>query len=231
MAKLALLLTTPVHDLNINLKIVHSGGTRIQTLNKRDIISDSGDYRRGSAFAEANVDAGTYTIICSTFEPNQKAPFTLRVDGSEVPLLKQLPPQYAGKIAKRLPSIHFAAGISRLGTRIIPKRHCTFSAAITSYTSPPAQHESHTPVRLSIVLNPGPNERMISSSNGGEFSDGRTAAVQLGEMNLWPKGEEYMWLMIERIGGGEGGGYGVDVFCDGRVDDVVEVGEWRIFEE
>jgi hypothetical protein len=236
-AKLALLLATPVHDLNINLKIVHSSGRRIQTLNNRDIISDSGDYRRGSAFAEANVDAGAYTIICSTFEPNQKAQFTLRVDGSEIPTVKQLPPQYAGRIAKRLLTVHFAPNIFRLGTLIRPLRHTTFSAAITSYTLPSTHNSDsdiRTPVRLALVLNPGPHERVTHASNEGEFSDGRTSAVQLPEVHVWPKTggqEEYMWLMVERMGGGEGGGFGVEVFCEGKVEDCAEIGEWRVFEE
>lgn len=233
-ASLALLLTIPINDLNINLKLVHSSGNRIQTFNKRDLIIDSGDYRRGSAFAEAkNVDAGSYTIICSTFEPNQKATFTLRVDGSEPPVLKQLPPQYAGRIAKRLPGVQFASGIFRIGARLLPKRHAILSAAVTGYSS--TNSEFRIPVRLSIVLNPGPNERVSSTSNEGEFSDGRTAAVQLPEMNVWQRSGEDMWLMVERMGGGghvpEKEEFGIDVLCDGRVDECVEVGEWRIFDE
>lgn len=237
-ASLALLLTTTVSDLNINLKLVHSNGTRIQSFNKRDIIVDSGDYRRGSAFAEVkSLDPGSYTIICSTFEANQKAPFTLRVDSSEPPVLKQLPPQYAGKISKRLAGIYFAPDVHRLGARLLPKRHNVFSAAVTNYISRPqtTHADSRVPVRLSIIVNPGPNERILSVSNDGEFSDGRAAAVQLPEMNVWPGmiGGENMWIMLEKMGGagrgGQDGEYGVEVLTDGRVDDNVDIGEWRIF--
>ena len=235
-ASLALLLTTPASDLNINLKLVHSNGNRIATLNKRDIIIDSGDYRRGSAFAEAKeLDPGSYTIICSCFEPNQKAPFVLRVDGSEPPALKQLPPQHAGRISKRLPPVHFAPNIHRIGAHLLPRRHCVFSAAVSSYSGSNASNSTSTPLRLSIIVNPGPNERVLCQSNEGEFSDGKTSKVQLGEMNVWPgmvgEGKGSMWVMVERMGGEGVGQVGVDVLCDGRVEECVEVGEWRVFEE
>lgn len=227
---LAMMLTTPASELNVNLKLVHSNGRRIQALNNRDIIVDSGEYRRGSAFAERrSLDPGVYTIICSTFELGQKAPFTLQVDSSEAIVLKQFPAQYAGRIAKRLPSIRFAPGISRLGAQIHPRRHCTFSAAITSSIRTHA--DSSTPLRLALVLRPGPNEGIKCMSNEGEYNDGRTATVQLPEVNVWPGSAENMWLMVEKMGGGESGEFGVDVLCDGRVDDCVEIGEWRVFEQ
>ncbi|KIW02853.1 uncharacterized protein PV09_05907 [Verruconis gallopava] len=224
-----LLLETFDNDVSVNLKLVH-GGKRILELNKRDLITDSGDYRRGSAFAEAlDVDAGTYTIVCSTFDQNQRAAFTLRVDASEKPGLEQLPFQHAGRISKRLPGAVMRAGVTKIGAPISPLRLMTMSASISGYTS--------TPLRLSIVMRPGPNGRILCVSGNGEFSDGRTSAVRLPDMNTWPKTQRTgefsdMWLFVERLSGNTDleEEYAVDIICDGRPDDCVNVGEWRVFD-
>ena len=52
-------------------------------MRSRDIIADSGDYRRGCALAETkSLDKGTYTIVCSTFAPDQLGRFTLWISST-----------------------------------------------------------------------------------------------------------------------------------------------------
>ncbi|KAL2356066.1 hypothetical protein BJ546DRAFT_839583 [Cryomyces antarcticus] len=65
----SILLQTSDNTLNVHVKLVHGRGRRVHAVTSRDIVVDSGDYHRGCAHAElGELDAGTYTIICSTFE-------------------------------------------------------------------------------------------------------------------------------------------------------------------
>ncbi|KAI1384662.1 cysteine proteinase [Hypoxylon trugodes] len=104
---LSLLLCTAREDLPIHVALVWAGGRRVPGgVGNRDIVVASGDYRRGCALAEtASVDAGTYTVVCSTFDPGCLADFVLRV-GSDTPCAVTLvPPDAAGQLRTRLPDL------------------------------------------------------------------------------------------------------------------------------
>jgi hypothetical protein len=184
-----------------------------------------------------NLDPGSYTIVCSTFMHGQKGAFTLRVDATDQPALKQLPPQDAGLLRKGLPECYFTKDFQRLGAPIRPKRLHKLTAIITHYYA--SADDNRSPVRLSVIVNRGPNERPLCQSGNGDFNDGRASAVRLPELSLWPpKPEEYtdMWLIVERMyarGSNvpEHEGYGISILCDDRVDECVEIGKWRTFDE
>jgi calpain-7 len=77
---LSILLCTQNEDLPVHVDLVWAGGSRVTALTVRDLVAGSGDYRRGCALCSVpNVDPGTYTVVCSTFEPGQLANFVLRV--------------------------------------------------------------------------------------------------------------------------------------------------------
>ncbi|XXG96534.1 ADP/ATP carrier protein [Hypoxylon texense] len=109
---LSLLLSTAREDLPVHVALVWAGGRRVAAVGNRDLVVTSGDYRRGCALAESSspVDAGSYTVVCSTFDPGQLADFTLRV-GSDVPCaVAPVPADAAGRLRMRLPDLEFRGG-------------------------------------------------------------------------------------------------------------------------
>ncbi|KAI0118862.1 PALB protein [Nemania sp. FL0031] len=90
----------------VHVDVVWAKGERVAAVAVRDLVTTSGDYRRGCALASApRVDAGTYTVVCSTFDPGQLAEFTLRV-GSDVPCaVTPVPADAAGRLRTPLPAL------------------------------------------------------------------------------------------------------------------------------
>lgn len=235
---LTMLLETP-SDLNIHVKLVRGYGKRIITLTQKDIIVDSGDYRRGSAYAEIpDIEAGTYTIICSTFEANQKAPFTLRIESQVSIQLKQLPGENAGRLSQKLPMACFNWNNNKIAAPIVPLRLVKLSA-IAKFRGSSAP-TTRSPVRLTIELGRGPERRILSVSNEGEYSyagDGAGGGeVRTPELDLWAEMRRYaeMYLVLERMAGPETTGeerFDVEVWCDAKVQEVCDVGSWRKWDD
>lgn len=103
---LSILLSTAKDDIPVHVDLIWANGRRVAAVAVRDLVTTSGDYRRGCALASIpRVDAGTYTIVCSTFEPGQLADFTLRI-GSDVPcVVTPVPPDAAGRLRTQLPPL------------------------------------------------------------------------------------------------------------------------------
>ena len=114
---ISLHLATDADDVPVHVDLVWSqGGRRVTALTVRDIVCSSGEYRRGCALAEIpapqTIDAGTYTIVASTFEPGQLACFALRV-GSDVPVeLRPVLSDAAGRLRSELDPVVFREGES-----------------------------------------------------------------------------------------------------------------------
>jgi hypothetical protein len=139
---IAMLLETCVPNLKVNAKLCHGRGQRVHALRRQDILLDSHEYRSGSDFSEltAPLDAGTYTIVASTFEQGQIGEFVLRIDAQASIKLKQLPSEDAGKFRARMPKAIFGAPDKKLVIPIIPIRMLNVSAIVTfasSYYPPP----------------------------------------------------------------------------------------------
>ncbi|KAF2429597.1 cysteine proteinase [Tothia fuscella] len=241
---IALLLETPNSELSVHVRLVHGGGKRILNLSQRDIVIDSGEYRRGSAFAELqDLDAGTYTVICSTFEAGQKAGFTLRVDTFVQTQLRQLPGENAGRLSQSIPNVCFSWGNNKIAAPLFPKRLFKLSAiakyrgsnTISSTSSNPPYH-TQSPVRISVELGRGPERRFLAVSSDGEFLAANGAGVRTPELDLWPEMRRNgdMWLVLERMGSPAMPGeerFGVEVWCDGKVEELVQVGYWRAWDD
>jgi hypothetical protein len=139
---IAMLLETCVPNLKVNAKLCHGRGQRVHALRRQDILLDSHEYRSGSDFSEltAPLDAGTYTIVASTFEQGQIGEFVLRIDAQASIKLTQLPSEDAGKFRARMPKAIFGGPDKKLVIPIIPIRMLNVSAIVTfasSYYPPP----------------------------------------------------------------------------------------------
>ncbi|KZF25017.1 PALB protein [Xylona heveae TC161] len=229
---ISLLLETPNTDIPVHIKLVWAGGNRLTSLTSRDILGDSVEYRRGCALAELPpVEAGTYTIICSTFSPGQLAPFTLRIGTNVACRVQPIPPEWAGRLRITLPPARFPSQVNSVYALLTPQR-LTRLRVIARYppnaaaAAAPATR-ARTPVRVRLESGRGPNSRCLAESNAGEFADTlmgiRTPDVDVLPDMQWRGG---VWLVVERLGGPASLEDRMDVEI--LTESVVSVGEWLL---
>ncbi|KAI8958988.1 cysteine proteinase [Daldinia sp. FL1419] len=244
---LSLLLSTSRDDLPVHVDLVWAGGRRVTAVGNRDLVVTSGDYRRSCALAEAPaVDAGTYTVVCSTFEPGCLADFTLRV-GSNVPCaVAPVPADAAGRLRTQLPDLVFRGPLSsspsdsevhkKKRVAIYAARLTRASAVVTIkdiYRSAPkggaATPRSHPTVRASIEYGTGPDKLIIASTDShnstNEFREVGATGLRTGEFDIDPRGQQ-LWLVVEQLGlynsqttlgDGGGGELQVEILSEGPV--------------
>ncbi|KAH9900537.1 PALB protein [Xylariomycetidae sp. FL2044] len=228
---LSILLCTAVEDLAVHIDLVWAGGRRVTAVTVRDLVGTSGDYRRGCALAQIrSVDAGTYTLVCSTFEPGQLADFTLRI-GSDTPCtVAPVPADAAGRLRTRLPNLVFRAGENQKRAPLSAARLMRASIVVTrsggggggggssrglGWSSSPSSSSSasasgastprsHPTVRVSLECGRGPNREVLAATGGGEFKEAglglRTPEFDIEPRALQARGG--LWLVVEQMGAG-----------------------------
>lgn len=224
---LALLLESPAVHLAVHVSLVWGGGKRVPAVTARDVLGNSGEYRRGCALASIpSVAPGVYTIVCSTFEAGQTGAFTLQVSSSYPGCtINLIPSEEAGRLSARLPRLVFPEGVERMLAPLEAKR-MTKVRIVARGTSALARAATRRPLlRVLIERGQGPNKMVIDVSDGGEFNDApmgvRTTDLDVGPASGQPGG---LWIVVERLGGGMGDEVDVEVFSDAPVD----VGLWGI---
>lgn len=230
---ISLLLEAALDHLNVNLKLVHSKGQRVYVIRKKDIVFDSGDYRRGCCLAEfAELDTGQYTIICSTFEPQQLGDFSLLVESSQPTDVRLLPREGAGRVRMELSAVAFKKGDSKIAAQFVPHRLVKLYA-VARHLDQKSPSMSRSLVRMSIELGRGPNRRILVASNGGDFSDSaggiRTEDVDL-DRSILSYGE--MSLVMDRMYASAGESeerFSVELYMD--QPNAVSCGVWRSIDE
>jgi calpain-7 len=201
---IVLLLETSQLELPVHVKMVWGSGERVTTVTQRDILSESGDYRRGFALSEvSNVLAGTYTIICSTFEQAQTGSFTLRVESTEPCEVRPIAGEAAGRLTIRLPRAVMRDGVDRILAPVMPSR-LTSIKVVARHCGPLSHSYSRAkaPLKVGLEQGQGPNKTILASSCDGEFDDA-PAGVRTGDIDVGPqnRGHEDLWLVVERFGG------------------------------
>ncbi|KAL2181564.1 uncharacterized protein P884DRAFT_326248 [Thermothelomyces heterothallicus CBS 202.75] len=125
---LTLVLSTSARDLPVHIAVLYTSPSttatpvpqRITTLSGRDIQAASAEYQLGHACAShPRLDAGTYTVVLSTYEPGQLAPYTLRISTS-IPLNEARAGAGAGAKAGSIIPVPAAAVAGRLRTPLPP---------------------------------------------------------------------------------------------------------------
>lgn len=239
--RISLLLEAMNDELNVHLKLVHSKGQRVQAIRNRDIICDSKDYRRGCCLAEfAELEAGQYTIICSTFEPQQFGDFNLLVESSQPTSVVLLPREGAGRIRTELSAVAFKRGESKIATPLVPKRLVKFYAvarglhdATLANTSQRSSSSSRSLIRMSVEIGRGPQRRILIASSGGQYADS-AGDVRTEDIDLSPDMKRYgdMWLVLDRMyvsSEGQDERFSVELFID--QPDAVSCGVWRAWDD
>ena len=188
-------------DFSVHIKLVWAGGKRVNSITNRDIICDSGDYRRGSAVTEiSDLQAGIYTLICSTFEQGQCGKFSLRVYSSANCLLRPIPSDEAGRLVTKVPQAVFNLGLERLLAPIQVNRITRLRAVVKGSATPATTHSS--PLRIALEYGQGPYKETLAVSGNAEFKENlmevRIEDVDIASAMCQNKG---VWLVLERLGG------------------------------
>ncbi|KAJ6144186.1 hypothetical protein N7470_008081 [Penicillium chermesinum] len=217
-------------DLATHVKLFWSNGQRVSRVRNRDMIADSGDYRRGCALAEKKaLDQGIYTIVCSTFAPDQLGSFTLWISSTVPCAVKQLSPENAGR----------RVTLSRVGVLLPGKDRMLAPLHVSRLTRLKliARNRSSTigsravapsPVLMTVERGQGPYKETLAISEDGTHSDA-ASGVRVEDFDLGPTSEsrQKVWIVIERIGG-PGGQVEDQLEVEALAEERVEIGEWLV---
>jgi calpain-7 len=229
---ISLLLEADNDALNVHLKLIHGYGQRVRAIRARDIIMDSKDYRRRCCIAEAgSVEPGKYTIICSTFEPNQFSKFNILAESMHPLRLALLPREGAGRLQIDLPIASFAQDNNRVAIPLTPRRLLRlYAVARPAGLQTPGSSARTSLIRLSIEIGRGPHRRILTTSGGSEYSDSSAGGIQTDDLDLEPKMQRLgeVWLVLERMYAHSQvpeEKFGVELFVD--QPGAIEWGDWR----
>ncbi|KAI8634813.1 PALB protein [Xylariaceae sp. FL1651] len=231
---LSILLSTAKEDLPVHVDLVWAGGQRVTAVTVRDLVATSGDYRRGCALASVPaVDAGTYTVVCSTFEPGPIADFTLRV-GSDMPCtVTPVLADAAGRLRTLLPPIRLRATEHKIRAPVSVARltrvsiNVTRGRGLSSGSAGPGTPRSHATIRTTLESGHGSHRDVLVSTGRGEFQE-VGLGLRTAECDVDPRVPQSrgLWLVVEQMGSTspDENGLQVELFSDGHVN----VGAWEV---
>ncbi|KAG6004891.1 hypothetical protein E4U21_000618 [Claviceps maximensis] len=234
---LSILLSADINTMHVHVDIVWAQGERVVALLRvKDLVASSGEYRRGCA--EVNIpelDPGTYTLVCSTFDAGQLARFVLRVASMTPVRVVPVPAAEAGRLVTNIPQLRLAEGAMRFRASLhaswLTKASVTVQTAAvdnplpTTGSSEPRQLPSAAMVRLSVVLGWGPEQVTIAVSDTTEFQD-PSAPIRTPQFDLEPQRIQSVgcWILIESVGCTHSG---LVIKGDMLSDSPVQVGAWE----
>ncbi|KAI1082235.1 PALB protein [Whalleya microplaca] len=233
---LSLLISTYQDDVAVHVDLVWAGGQRVTAVGNRDLVTTSGDYRRGCALAESpSVDAGTYTVVCSTFETGQLTDFTLRVGTNSPCLIIPVPADAAGRLRNQLPILAFGTGEAKKRAALSAERLTRASVVVNRKQqaavgpSGNATPRSHPTVRVRLECGTGPNKVVLASTGGGEFKE-VALGLRTPEFDIDPRltQSRALWLVVEQLGlNSVDDGLQIEVYSEGHVN----VGAWETVDD
>ena len=197
---LALFIEAEDEDIPLHIKLLWLNGKRAVEVRARDIVGDSGEYRNGSALADIpDVQSGTYTLVCSTFKQGQFSKFSLYVHSMSKCSMRYIPLAEAGRLVCIAPTALFTAGLNRILTPLSISRITRLRAQARIITLPSA---IRSPMRMAIEHGQGPNKRVLSITEDGDFKD-TASALHTSDIDILPRmcQDQGIWLVIERVVG------------------------------
>lgn len=227
-SKVAILLENPSECYPVHVKLVWAKGKQICSIKTRDIVGDSGEYRKGSAFAEIqDLQAGIYTIVCSTFEQGQLGRFTLRVDTMSTCIVNRIPVATAGRFFTEVQSALFAPGSEYISAPLISQRLNRISVSARSREENKGYTKSARAVlRIGIHHSRLPSKKIVAVSRENGTLDGQ-CEVWIRDVDIEPSmcEDRGLWLVLERLESSTvrmAEYVDVDIFSDGPIT----VGNW-----
>ncbi|KAL1884683.1 cysteine protease [Paecilomyces lecythidis] len=224
----AILLETPETELATHVKLFWSNGKRVSTVRNRDIAIDSGDYRRGCAVAEANdLAKGLYTIVCSTFAPDQLGKFTLSISTTKKCQVRPLAAETAGKRVAISDIGVLSPGVDRiLAPLTVPRLTRVRLIARSRSSTIAGRAVAPSPMLMTVELGQGPYKKVLATSEDGDYSDA-ASGIRVDDFDLQPglEHEGGVWIVVERISG-PGGQVEDHIEVEALAEVLVEMGEW-----
>lgn len=187
----------------VNVNLVWAKGRQIQSVTTRDIVGGSGEYRKGFAIAEIKgVPAGTYTVVCSTFEKGQLGDFELRVGSTNPCQIKPVTTASAGRFMTSVKPAILAPGEDHWIAPLYSQRLNRLSVSAKSQGDALAPDRPYcSPLKISIEVGQGPMKQVIGVSGEDEFIDARHQGVSTPDTDILPSmSSRGLWLSLERLG-------------------------------
>lgn len=230
MAEVSILLESSESELATHVKLFWSNGKRISNVRSRDIVTDSGDYRRSCALANTGaLGRGQYTIVCSTFAPDQLGQFMLWISSTVPCEVKPLAPEAAGQRAVLSDIGVLPPGKDRMLASLQTPRLTRVKLIARSRQSLIGNRQvGPTPVLMTVELGQGPYKEVLVVSEDGSYSDA-LAGIRIEDLDLQPGLEQRggAWIVLERIGG-PGGQVEDHLDVEALAEERVEIGEWMV---
>ena len=228
-SNVSLILESPSKLLPVHIKVVWAGGKTVRTVTTRDIVGDSGEYTNGFALAEVkDVSAGTYTIVCSTFEQGQLGAFCLHICCTTKPGITRIPVSGAGRFTADMKKTSFPPGVDRLTLPLVTRRMNRVS--VTVHSTGDRQSSARTarsPLKVSIELGRGALAQVLAISGEDDFVDTNAGGAYIQDVSIEPQmcANKGILLALERLAT-SGLTHVEEVTMDIRSDEPLEWGQW-----
>ncbi|GJN85183.1 cysteine protease [Purpureocillium lilacinum] len=229
---LSILLSTDSTNVHVHIDLIWARGERVSTIRVKDLVASSGEYRRGCAVAEVpELEAGDYTMVCSTFDAGQTADFAVRV-ASMVPVaLSPIAADGAGRLRTALGAFRLSEGDEKsripLHASWLTRASVSIRSVLPLGAEEGGRQASSLMVRVSVVQGSGPAQETVVVSGNGEFQDPVTA-IRTPDFDIDPATAQSagLWLVVECIGTHQ-----TAWAVDGEIlsDSPVQVGVWEPF--
>ena len=202
MSDMSLLLRTK-EGWPVRVNLVWAHGRQVRAVTTRDVMLDSGEYRKGFAFAEMrDVPSGTYTVVCSTFEQGQTGDFSLSV-GTTAPcdIVRVIVPT-AGRFVAQLQDAVLTPKNNHLVSPLVTRRLNRISMSASSCKSLEMAGRKHSsPLKISIEQGRGPTTRTIAVSGEDNFRDAQGVGVHISDVDIRPEMCAWgLWIVLDRSG-------------------------------
>jgi len=186
-------------EYSINLALItrSSPGQRVDSVAQGEEVLGSGSYRPGFCFAAGVVNAGLYTLVCSTYKPNQLGSFILTLCSSKPSVqIRAIPPEGDGMQEQEFRGTWShadgtAVGCSNFGNYlsnpcfqlILPQR----SSLLMRVSCPIDEHIQHPALNVTLfqadahngILIPSSSPKssnVVGTSNEGIYTDAKSGA-------------------------------------------------------
>lgn len=225
----------PNADIHVKVLVSSSDGKRISKLRQRDMVANSGDYKRGSTVIETILGRGTYTIICSTFEQNQLAKFSLQLYTTLPPeqvQMKLLPNEDSGRFSIKPDLAIFTGAINK---QIAPVSIQRLSKVL--FKASLAQGQGSSLFKMSLEQGQGPY-RICLASSASEDNEFTTIASGLRiedidvSLSMTSNQAGGLWLVLEKPGQATTESQDISaIHVDALSEEKMEIGQWAPLED